>query len=186
LKEVHLVDKSFQVAKVAELQGDIYWSYHKVAGMDKDNEALISYTHAFNKGNTGKSVCVKIGKCYDRRRDYEDAIRFYERAIKEDANYAVANFRLGWVLVRDGRRKDQGIELIRKSIKMEGGKNATALVVLGEILMREEDKNLLLEAVDYLKEAIKLNEASQIVDCEVVLVLARVYDKLQMIKEAKE
>jgi len=70
---------------VAELQGDIYWAHHEFPELpNQDKEALASYFSALNKGNNSPSLLIKIGKAYDRERNYREAAQFFERAMKAD------------------------------------------------------------------------------------------------------
>jgi len=80
---------------------------------------------------------VKIGKAYDRERNYRDAIQFLDRALKADSKSSQAAFRLGWTYVKEGKKKSEGIKLMVQSLSMENGETANSYSILGELLIRE-------------------------------------------------
>ena len=81
-------------------------------------------------------MLVKIGKCFERKRIFDEAFKHYDSAVKQDPTLAAATFRLGWLCVKDGRKKDEGIKMMRKTLGMDKGWIVKYLAVLGEILMR--------------------------------------------------
>lgn len=95
-------------------------------------------------------MLIKIGKAYDRERNYREAALFFERAMKADLQSAQAAFRLGWVYVKEGSRKEEGIKLMRRSLQMENGHVASSYSILGDLLMREGSVEQLDDAVDFL------------------------------------
>ena len=78
---------------------------------------------------------IKLGKCYDRKREYKASIEEYEKALKIEPDSSLALFRLGWSQVRDDK-KEIGLRNMRTATTMPGA-SATSFSKLGEVLMRE-------------------------------------------------
>ena len=67
MNDVHKNSKTFELPKVYELQGDIDLALDEHKNLD---EALSYYIKAQDIDQANIGLLLKIGKCYDRRRDY--------------------------------------------------------------------------------------------------------------------
>jgi Flp pilus assembly protein TadD len=61
-----------------------------------------------NEDSNNFNLLYKLGRCYDRRRDYGEAVEFYNKALKLDPNSAEVAFKLGYSLVRN-EQKEMGL-----------------------------------------------------------------------------
>jgi hypothetical protein len=53
-------------------------------------------------------------------------------------------------MVKEGNKRKDGIRLMKKSLKMNGGMTSAHLTILGELLMRDGESSTLDEAIQYL------------------------------------
>ena len=177
LNEVHKNSKSFELPKVFELRGDIALAVDEHKGLD---EALSCYLKAQQYDPDNTALLLKIGKCYDKRRDYAKSSETYATALKvEPDNYNI-QFKRGWSLFRDGK-VDDGLQAMRDGIA-NGASTAQNLTKLGEILMREGQEQDLAEAGKYLTQSLELEPQS----VDTLVCLGRVYEKQGKLDQARE
>ena len=70
--------KNFEEAKVFELNGDISLGEDEQNNLD---QALRAYIKAGEKDPKNVPLLVKIGKCQDRKREYEKASEAYSKVL---------------------------------------------------------------------------------------------------------
>ena len=78
LNDVHKQSKSFELPKVFELQGDIHLAADEHKNLD---EGLSCYMKAIQYDPTNTGILLKIGKCYDKRREYTKSSETYAKAL---------------------------------------------------------------------------------------------------------
>lgn len=56
-----------------------------------------------------------MGKCYDRKREYNEAVQQYTKALLFEPSNTSIMFKLGWAYLRAGQ-KEKGLVQMRRSI----------------------------------------------------------------------
>ena len=80
------------------MQYKLYTKQVEIA-LDYYQKAL--YQAEENKNNAKQGdLSIKIGKCYEKMKNFEYAQRYYLKAIDSRPEYALAHFRLGWLYYR--------------------------------------------------------------------------------------
>lgn len=121
-----------------------------------------------------------MGKCYDRKRDYAEAVQQYTKAlIKQPGNTSIM-FKLGWAYLRAGHH-EKGLVQMRRSIG-GGSTNVFNQIKLAEVLMRLNTPEQLQEAVQILTKTLALQPHC----IEAMVVLGRTYERLAQPQKAKE
>jgi len=153
---------------VFELQGDIHL---KVSETNNLETALKIYLQSLGHEEANFGLHLKVGKCYDRKREYTKSIMHYRTALKLEPKSAQAVFRLGWSLFRDGQ-KAAGLEKMKEAVKLES-QMPSNLTKLGEVLMREGGEDDLNEAIVHLSAALALEPNN----ADALVCLGRVFEK---------
>lgn len=71
-------DKDFEVPKCQELQGDIFIKYDEHKNLDK---AIQQYRMSANGNANNFNLMFKLGRCFDRKREYKESIFYYGKAL---------------------------------------------------------------------------------------------------------
>lgn len=167
-------DKNFEAAHMRELQGDIILKLNE----NDVGTAMGWYGQSLRFNPNNFECLLKMGKCYDRKREFAASIQEYDKAVNIDPSSANALFRLGWSQVRNEIKSD-GLRNMRTATTMQDAP-AMAFSKLGEVLMREGGKMNLDEAEKLLKTAIRLDEQSS----DSYACIARIYEKMERLDEA--
>jgi len=138
------IDHTFRKGEIYERIGDTH-----LKDEDSDtNEAISYYKQAIKLDPNNSMFFLKLGKCYERDREFEMAIDNYKKSWNLDnERNALPLFRLGWAYVRV-KNYEKGIDTMKKAILLEPD-NPEVLSKIGELLLRDDDK--LDEAEGYLK-----------------------------------
>ena len=75
----------------------------------KYNEALKYYTAASEIKQYSVECMIKMGACYEKMREFDDAIRCYKKGHRRDKNCFEAIYRLGVVMIRNNQ-KSKGMD----------------------------------------------------------------------------
>ena len=150
---------------VKELLGDI--AYHD--DIQNYEQAKEYYTSAINERPKYAEIYVKIGKCNEKLRLFDDAIKMFKKGIKKDPEHFDAHYKLGLVYVRNNQRQ-KGLEMLLKAHEIQPDDIET-LLKISEIYLRDDQK--LDEAERYIKMALELNNDIP----EAHISLGRIYDK---------
>ena len=81
---------------------------------------------------------VKIGKCFDKKREYAEAVESYKKALSLDPSNMLTLFKIGWSMYKIGTVKE-GLDKMRTSVASEDGLDPSNLLKLGELLTRDGD-----------------------------------------------
>jgi tetratricopeptide (TPR) repeat protein len=119
-----------------ELLGDIE-QCSKVLNFE---QALVLYKEASDLKPNKIEVYLKLGRTYERIKDYEEAISNFKKALRRNKKSFMAWYRMGLACMKCGLRKD-GIEALLKAYKIDPD-NVSCLVKLGEIYSRDDKKML--------------------------------------------
>ncbi len=142
--------------------------------------ALVHYKRSIAIQPNNLVLLLKMGKCYDRKREYNEAVQQYTKALLKDPANTSIMFKLGWAYLRAGQ-KEKGLVQMRRSIG-GGETNIYNQIKLSEVLMRQDDVTQQKEAVDILNKTLKQNP-----DCiDAMVVLGRAYERLNDIPSAKQ
>lgn len=99
------------------------------------------------------SLYFQIGACYERVKNYDEAERFFQKAIEMDPQFAEALNYLGYMWAERNVNLDKAKELLERALKIEP-KNAAFLDSMGWIYYR---LGQLSKALQYVSEAVKLS-----------------------------
>ena len=104
---IEKADQHFMASERNELLGDIE-QCSKVLNLEK---ALVYYKLASDLKPNKIEVYLKMGKTYERIKDFEEAISNFKKALRRNKKNFVAWYRLGLVYMKSGLRKE-GIEAL--------------------------------------------------------------------------
>ena len=135
----------FEVAKVQEVQGDIFMKKDKEKNLQR---ALKHYNKSYSIEPDNLRLLLKMGKCYNQCQEFDNAVVQYTRALDKEPQNTGIMFKLGWAYLRAGE-KEQGLIWMRRSIG-KGEVNVKNLIKLSEVLMRQDDEDHQKEAVTIL------------------------------------
>jgi tetratricopeptide (TPR) repeat protein len=71
-------DREFEAAKVQEFQGDIFMTMDDTKNMDR---AINHYKKSILIVANNFQLLEKLGKCFDRKREYKEAMQYYTKAL---------------------------------------------------------------------------------------------------------
>ncbi len=141
LNEVIKQNREFEAAKVQELQGDIFMTMDDTKNMDR---AVNHYKKSILFVANNFQLLVKLGKCFDRKREYKEAMQYYTKALMLSENDQGVIFRLGQAYYRMGDN-DRGLYHMRRSFEQGPPMTANQLK-LADILLKEGKPEQLNEA----------------------------------------
>lgn len=148
-----------------ELLGDI--AYHD-ENMDYV-QAKDYYISALEAKPNSADLYVKVGKCHEKLREFDDAIAMLKKALKRDKKNFVANYKIGLVYIRNNQRKE-GLKALLAAHDLEPDDIET-LLKISEIFLRDDQR--LDEAEKFIKLALELDNDIP----EAHISLGRIYDK---------
>jgi len=130
------------------------------SGQKDYGEAIKHYTSAeimakaTDPGRLTEFFYFQFGAAYERKGQFEDAERQFQKCLQLKPDFAGALNYLGYMWAEHGLKLDQARDLIEKAVKLEP-KNAAYLDSMGWVLYRLSKPR---EALDYLLKAIELSE----------------------------
>jgi tetratricopeptide (TPR) repeat protein len=83
----------------------------------KYNEALEHYAAASEVNPYSVEVMIKMGLCYEKMREFDDAIRCFKKGLRRDKTSFLATYRLGCVYIRNNQ-KDKGLAKLQEAYAM--------------------------------------------------------------------
>jgi len=96
----------------------------------------------------------QFGAAYERKGQYEDAEKQFQKCLQLKPDFAGALNYLGYMWAEHGMKLEQARELIEKAVKLEP-KNAAYLDSMGWVLYKLSKPK---EALDFLLKAVELTE----------------------------
>ena len=100
------------------------------------------------------SFYFQVGATYERKGDYEQAEKYFEKSLQISPNFAEAQNYLGYMWAEHGMKLDHARELIQKAVQAEP-KNAAYLDSMGWVLFKLNQPK---EALGYVLKAVELSE----------------------------
>jgi tetratricopeptide (TPR) repeat protein len=155
------------------------------SGQKDYTEAIKHYTSAeimakaTEPGRLTEFFYFQFGAAYERKGDYEDAEKQFQKCIQLKPDFASALNYLGYMLAEHGMKLEEARALIEKAVKLEP-KNAAYLDSMGWVLYKLSKPK---EALDYLLKAIELSEEP---DATVYDHLGDIYAALKQRDKARE
>jgi anaphase-promoting complex subunit 3 len=120
---------------------------------------------------------VAVGNCFSIQREHEAAIKFFQRAIQLNPNYAYAYTLCGHEFVSN-EDFESGKKAYQKAISIDD-KHYNAWWGYGNVCMKQEKYN---DAIKYFKAAIEINDRSSVL----YTYLGMAYFNNSMMKEAMD
>jgi tetratricopeptide (TPR) repeat protein len=148
-------------------------------------EALRHYTsaeviaQATEPKRLNESFYFQLGATYERKGDYEQAEKYFQKCLQLAPNSAEAMNYLGYMWAEHGMKLEQARELIEKAVKAEP-KNAAYLDSLGWVHFKLGQPK---EALDPVLKAVELSEEP---DATVYDHLGDIYAALNQREKARE
>lgn len=165
-----LQTKDFMRSETYEMLGDIEFHKAEKGKVEAFKNAVVNY-HESIKYRPGRvNPYVKLGQTNEKLREFDDAITAYEKALRRDSSNFLAQYRLGCVLIKEGRKND-GIQALNAAHMLDS-EDVSTLVKLGEIYAKIDSKQH--EAMNMLKKAI----AQEFEIPEAHMTLGRIYEKM--------
>jgi len=121
----------------------------------------------------------QFGAACERKGDYAQAEKYFQKALQISPNFAEALNYLGYMWAEHGQNLPRAKQLIEKALKLEP-KNAAYLDSMGWVLFKLHQPK---EALDYLLKAVQLMEAP---DPTVQDHLGDIYAALKQMNNARE
>jgi tetratricopeptide (TPR) repeat protein len=146
LMKVVDLDESFEKAAVHMAIGELFFKQYK-----EYDEAREHFIVAKESGGSEVECLIWIGRCYEKEKNFTEAIAYYKKAGQLAPNYALAFLRLGWASVRNND-KELGLEALQRALELDPH-NTEILTKLGEILVKEGKH--LEKAISLLEEAVR-------------------------------
>jgi tetratricopeptide (TPR) repeat protein len=167
LKEL---DSNFKQEAVNELIGDVNFKFHK-------NYTLASsfFEEAF-MSNKNSIFLVKMGRCAEKLKEYEFALKCYKKTIQLNNNYTIGLLHIGWLISRLGDT-ERGLEYLKTAFELAPEKPEVIskyCLVLSNIPNSQEKSN------SVLKKALALDPENS----ELIIAYAKSFEKMGLIDEA--
>jgi tetratricopeptide (TPR) repeat protein len=125
------------------------------------------------------SFYFQLGAAYERKGDYDQAEKYFEKSLELEPNSPEAQNYLGYMWAEHGMKLEQARELIEKAVKAEP-KNAAYLDSLGWVFFKLNQPKA---ALDYVLKASALSEEP---DPTLLEHLGDIYSALQQPDKARE
>lgn len=125
-------------AETYEMLGDIEYNKAESGRFEAYMTAVANYKASIKVKPGRVSPYVKLGQTLEKLRENDDAIVAYEKALRRDSTNFIAQYRLGCVLLKEGR-KNEGIAALNAAHNLDK-EDVSTLVKLGEIYAKMDDK----------------------------------------------
>ena len=159
--------QKFMPAECYELLGDIEYSEK-----NKRYTKAVEYYHRSNELKANNvNIYIKLGKAFEKLREFDEAIAFLKKALRRDKNNFLAHYRLALCYIRNNMRQE-GIESLKKAHAVNPS-DVETMLKLSEIYLRDDSK--LVEAEQMTKKILAIGEQNTL--AEATLNLGRVLEK---------
>lgn len=135
------------------------WQLHKEVELSVLAKELVEFDQ-----NAPETWCV-AGNCYSLQKEHESAIKYLEKAIKVDPNFAYAYTLLGHELI-SAERLDQAMTYFRNAVRLDP-RHWNAWCGLGCIYYKNE---LYSNAELYYLKALKIAPTNPVLMCQLAVV----------------
>lgn len=135
------------------------WHLHKEVELSILAKELMDFDQ-----DAPETWCV-AGNCYSLQKEHESAIKYLERAIKVDPNFAYAYTLLGHELI-SAERLDQAMTCFRNAVRLDP-RHWNAWCGLGCIYYKNE---VYVSAEMYYKKALKIAPTNPVLMCHLAVV----------------
>lgn len=142
-----------------EYYSSALWHLHKEVELSILAKELMDFDQ-----DAPETWCV-AGNCYSLQKEHESAIKYLERAIKVDPNFAYAYTLLGHELI-SAERLDQAMTCFRNAVRLDP-RHWNAWCGLGCIYYKNE---LYYNAELYYKKALKIAPSNPVLMCQLAVV----------------
>lgn len=142
-----------------EYYSSALWHLHKEVDLSKLAKELMDFDQ-----DAPETWCV-AGNCYSLQKEHESAIKYLERAIKVDPNFAYAHTLLGHELI-SAERLDQAMTYFRNAVRLDP-RHWNAWCGLGCIYYKNE---LYAQAELYYKKALRIAPTNPVLMCQLAVV----------------
>lgn len=126
-------------------------------------------------------IFVKIGRCYEKKKEYYQALANYKNSLEITKDYIWGIFYMGLILIKTGR-KDEGIKCLKQAYEQNNNNiNKTEIVIkYCEELIKDDDE--IDVAIIILTKTIEaINDNS-----DIIILLSKAYEKKQNYVKAIE
>lgn len=142
-----------------EYYSSALWHLHKEVELSILAKELMDFDQ-----DAPETWCV-AGNCYSLQKEHESAIKYLERAIKVDPNFAYAYTLLGHELI-SAERLDQAMTCFRNAVRLDP-RHWNAWCGLGCIYYKNE---LYVNAELYYKKALRIAPSNPVLMCQLAVV----------------
>lgn len=142
-----------------EYYSSALWHLHKEVELSILAKELTDFDQ-----DAAETWCV-AGNCYSLQKEHESAIKYLERAIKVDPNFAYAYTLLGHELI-SAERLDQAMTCFRNAVRLDP-RHWNAWCGLGCIYYKNE---LYINAELYYKKALRIAPSNPVLMCQLAVV----------------
>lgn len=142
-----------------EYYSSALWHLHKEVELSILAKDLMDFDQ-----DAPETWCV-AGNCYSLQKEHESAIKYLEKAIKVDQNFAYAYTLLGHELI-SAERLDQAMTCFRNAVRLDP-KHWNAWCGLGHIYYKNE---VYVNAELYYKKALKIAPTNPVLMCQLAVV----------------
>lgn len=142
-----------------EYYSSALWHLHKEVELSILAKDLMDFDQ-----DAPETWCV-AGNCYSLQKEHESAIKYLEKAIKVDPNFAYAHTLLGHELI-SAERLDQAMTCFRNAVRLDP-RHWNAWCGLGNIYYKNE---LYVNAELYYKKALKIAPSNPVLMCHLAVI----------------
>jgi tetratricopeptide (TPR) repeat protein len=162
-----------------------FWTATALSRQKNYSDALKHYTAAEVMAKAADSKQLderfyfEVGATYERKGDYEEAEKYFEKCLTLAPDFAEAQNYLGYMWAEHGTKLDKAKELIEKATKAQP-KNAAYLDSMAWVLFKLNQPN---EALTYALKAVDLCEPP---DATLFDHVGDIYAALKQVDKARE
>lgn len=165
------IDPKYNPQIVNEKLGDSQFKKYK------NYQSALKYYDDAHRCNATATLFVKIGRCWEKLKNDEKALNEYKKSLQVNPNFLWGIFHLGCILTKIGEA--EGIDYLKKANEIDKD-NTDIIIKYAEELVKLNDKAKGEMALELLMKA----KGSHHGNVEILICLAKVYDKLDNIKLA--
>ncbi len=142
----------FSIAITNDFSSTHYYKAIAQMNLGKYSDAIETYKDFIDIDEESEEIYCFIAECYERMKDYDNSLLFYDKSIKLNPKYADAWYGKGIVLKLLGRF-GESVRCVKKAIKNDE-ENSEYWYGLGEIYLDTDNKK---EALKAFRKALEID-----------------------------
>jgi tetratricopeptide (TPR) repeat protein len=166
------LDNKYKARSVNEKLGDIQYKFYK------NSEKALKYYNAATENETSTFLLIKIGRCYERMKDFESAQKQYKKSVEINSTFLWGLFHLGCVYSKQGK-ETEALLFLKKAYEIDMD-STDVIARYSDELIKSSNPDDIEYAIEILKKA----KANYLGNVEILFGLGKAYDKKGLIKDS--